>query len=177
MVNGVPGPHHVLFGGRNCSKASVFFRFRSQQYQCAWPLPKDTCSSTRDSTASRRRDVVHAKRCTTTATTTTPCTCTFLRLRAATIRVHTVNANFPRRNVILIYVRLNGAPSSRRVLVARTVAHGYDPFGPLLSSSSSSSSFLLLFRVTRPHGHQHPCRASSTYCCPLLATGPSSTPF
>ena len=65
----VPGPHpkHVPFGGRTCNnKAFFLFRSRSQQYQCAWSLPKDTCASQRDSTASRHCDVVNAKRCTTT---------------------------------------------------------------------------------------------------------------
>ena len=83
---------------------------RGQQYQCAWPLPKDTCASPRDSTASCRRDVFHTKRCTMTITSAF----LGLRLRAAKIRVrvHTVNVNvnFPRRNLILIHVHLNGAP-------------------------------------------------------------------
>jgi len=141
----------------------------SQQYQCAWALPKGTCAFPRDSTASRRRDVVHAKRW--WCTTTRPCTfLSFLRLHAAIrvwVQVHTVDIS--RRNIIFIYVHLISSPSSRRVLVARPIAHGYDLFGPL---PSGSFSFILL-RVTRPRGHQPPRRASSTCCCPLLATRPS----
>ena len=94
-----------------------------------------------------------------------------LRVCEATIRVPTVD--FPRRNVILTHVRLNGPASSRRVLLARTLAYGHGPLGPLLGISSSQ----VLLRVIRSYGDQPPCLISSTRCRALLAIVPPSMPI